>query len=110
MLPEFASQVGEEFFAQRYSIGLWFWEVSRFPDRWRESFSLVEEVWAPTSHIAAGLESVATVPVNTVRIPVHPDSVEPRSRGELDLPEGKFLFLFSFDYLSVVKRKNPLAV
>ncbi len=26
------------------------------------------------------------------------------------MPEDKFLFLFSFDYLSVFKRKNPLAV
>jgi glycosyltransferase involved in cell wall biosynthesis len=110
MLPEFAHQAGDQFFAGRYSIGLWFWEISRFPERWRDSFSLVEEVWAPTAHIATALESLATVPVNTVRIPVSPPTFEPRSRAELGLPAQKFLFLFSFDYLSVFKRKNPLAV
>jgi hypothetical protein len=110
MLPEFARQAGDHFFAGRYSIGLWFWEISRFPDRWRDSFSLLEEVWAPTAHIATALEPLATVPVNTVRIPVSPPTFEPRSRVELGLPGEKFLFLFSFDYLSVFKRKNPLAV
>ena len=110
MLPEFANQAGEEFFGGRYSIGLWFWEIAQFPDRWRSSFSLLEEVWAPTSHIAATLEPIATVPVTTVRIPIQPPHLEPRSRPELGVPEDKFMFLFSFDYLSVFKRKNPLAV
>ncbi|MBV9334355.1 MAG: glycosyltransferase family 4 protein [Solirubrobacterales bacterium] len=110
MLPEFASQAGEEFFGGRYSIGLWFWEIARFPEGWRDSFALLEEVWAPTAHIASALEPVATVPVTTVRIPVQPPELEPRSRADLGLPEDKFLFLFSFDYLSVFKRKNPVAV
>ena len=110
MLPEFARQAGEEFFAGRYSIGLWFWEIEQFPERWRGSFSLLEEVWAPTAHVASALEPVATVPVTTVRIPVQLPALEPRSRAELGLPEDKFLFLFSFDYLSVFERKNPLAV
>ena len=108
MLPEFARQAGQEFFAERYSIGLWFWEIEKFPERWRTSFSLLEEVWAPTAHIASALEPLATVPVTTVRIPVQLPALEPRSRAELGLPEDKFLFLFSFDYLSVFKRKNPL--
>ena len=110
MLPEFANQAGEEFFGGRYSIGLWFWEIAQFPDRWRSSFSLLEEVWAPTPHIAAALGPVATVPVTTIRIPIRVPQPEPRSRPEMGVPEDKFMFLFSFDYLSVVKRKNPLAV
>jgi glycosyltransferase involved in cell wall biosynthesis len=109
-LPEFAGQAGPEFFAGRYSVGLWFWEVGRFPERWRGSFSLLEEVWAPTKHVAGALERLATVPVTIVRIPVQAPSFEPRSRAELGLPPDGFLFLFSFDYLSVFKRKNPLAV
>jgi glycosyltransferase involved in cell wall biosynthesis len=109
MLPEFARQVGTEFFAGRFSIGLWFWEVNRFPERWRESFSLVEEVWAPTAHIAAALTPLANVPVHTVRLPVTPSAFEMRSRADLGLPEDKCVFLFSFDYLSVAERKNPLA-
>ncbi len=110
MLPDFANQAGEEFFGGRYSIGLWFWEIAQFPDRWRGSFSLLEEVWAPTSHVAAALEPIATVPVTTVRIPIQLPQPELHSRAEMGVPEDKFMFLFSFDYLSVFKRKNPLAV
>jgi glycosyltransferase involved in cell wall biosynthesis len=110
MLPEFARQAGTEFFAGRYSIGMWFWEVERFPERWRDSFSLLEEVWAPTAHIATALLAQATVPVTTVRMPVAPSPFEPRPRADLGLDEQPFLFLFSFDYLSSAERKNPLAV
>jgi glycosyltransferase involved in cell wall biosynthesis len=110
MLPEFAQQAGEEFFADRYSIGLWFWEIGQFPKRWQNSFSLLEEVWAPTAHVAAALEPLATVPVTKVRVPVQPPTVDASSRAHLGLPNDKFLFLFSFDYLSVFERKNPLAV
>ena len=108
MLPEFARQAGTEFFAGRYSIGLWFWEVDRFPERWRDSFSLLEEVWAPTAHIASALQALTSVPVTTIRIPIEPPPTL-RSRAELGLDEDAFLYLFSFDYLSVVERKNPLA-
>ncbi len=110
MLPEFARQAGTEFFAGRYSIGMWFWEVEPFPERWLDSFSLLEELWAPTAHIATALQARATVPVTTVRMPVAPAPAPPRSRAELGLDESPFLFLFSFDYLSVAERKNALGV
>ena len=110
VLPEFARQAGEEFFAGRYSIGLWFWEVAAFPERWRDAFSLSRRcgLRPPTSPRRSSRD--ATVPVTTVRIPVQPPDLEPRSRTALGVPEDKFVFLFSFDYLSVFKRKNPLAV
>ncbi len=53
MLPGFAQQAGSHFFGGRYSIGLWFWEIAHFPEQWRNSFTLLEEVWAPTAHIAS---------------------------------------------------------
>jgi glycosyltransferase involved in cell wall biosynthesis len=110
MLPEFAHQAGLDFFADRYSIGLWFWEVDTFPERWLESFTLLEEVWAPTAHVARALEAVATVPVTTVRIPLTPTAPSGRSGAELGLDPERFSFLFSFDYLSVAERKNALGL
>ncbi len=109
MLPDFASRAGERFFAGRYSIGLWFWEVSRFRAEWQRSFELLDEVWAPTAHVAEALAPVSPIPVVPMRIPVEVPSIVPRSRAELGVPEG-FFFLFSFDYLSVFERKNPLAL
>jgi glycosyltransferase involved in cell wall biosynthesis len=108
MLPDFADRAGERFFAGRYSIGLWFWEVSRFRSEWQRSFELLDEVWAPTEHVAAALAPISPIPVVPTRIPVEMPPIVPRSRAELGVPEG-FFFLFSFDYLSVFERKNPLA-
>lgn len=110
MLPEFARQVSQAFFSGRYSAGLWFWEVERFPERWRDSFSLLEEVWAPTAHVAAALAPLATVPVHRIRLPITPSVPAARSRNELGLEAEPFTFLFTFDYLSVAERKNPLAL
>jgi glycosyltransferase involved in cell wall biosynthesis len=109
MLPDFANRAGERFFAGRYSIGLWFWEVSRFRAEWQGSFELLDEVWAPTEHVAAALAPISPIPVVPMRIPVEMPPIVPRSRAELGVPEG-FFFLFSFDYLSVFERKNPLAL
>ena len=109
-LPDFAQRAGPSFFADRYSIGLWFWEVSSAPaGGWSEAFALIDEVWAPTAHVAAALRSVAPIPVVQVRLPIEFPSASPLSREILGLPEG-FMFLFSFDYLSVFERKNPMAV
>jgi glycosyltransferase involved in cell wall biosynthesis/SAM-dependent methyltransferase len=109
MLPVFADEVGPAFFDGRYTIGLWWWEVSAFPERWLGSFEHVDEVWAGSHHVADSLAAVAPVPVVHVTVPVTVPPFAPRSRAELGLPEG-FLFLFSFDHNSVFARKNPLGL
>jgi SAM-dependent methyltransferase len=109
-LPDFVARTPSEFFAGRYSAGLWFWEVSSAPpDAWANSFAALDEVWAPTRHIAETLREVSPIPVVQVRLPIEMPATTPLSRAALGLPDG-FLFMFSFDYLSVFKRKNPLAV
>jgi glycosyltransferase involved in cell wall biosynthesis len=108
-LGEFAAQVGSDFFRSRYSIGMWFWEVEKFPEIWISALDHVDELWLPTEHVVKAVKPVSSVPITKVTIPVDMPPVLPASRAELDLPEG-FLFLFSFDHHSVFERKNPLAV
>ena len=109
MLPVVATALGPGFFAGRHSTGLWFWEVSHFPEQWRQSFDYVDEVWVASEHIGEALRSVSSTPVHTIRVPVVPAEPEQLSRAELGLPEG-FCFLFVFDYRSVFRRKNPLGI
>jgi glycosyltransferase involved in cell wall biosynthesis len=109
MVPAFAQQVGASFFADRYSIGYWWWEVSRFPDRWLGSFGYLDEVWAGSRHVAEALAEVSPIPVVRIPPPVEVEEPPARTRAELGLPDG-FLFLFVFDYASVFERKNPLAI
>ena len=107
-LPGFAHEAGPAFFDGRHSIGIWWWELSEFPQQWHESFELVDEIWVGSRFVADALTAVAPVPVMSFPLPVTiPDGTGP-DRAALGLPDG-FLFLFSFDFNSVFKRKNPLA-
>ncbi len=107
MLPAVAGALPPRFFQDRCTAGLWFWEVERFPDRWRDSFKYLDEVWTASEFVADALRPLAPIPVSTIRVPVTP--VEPTAvdREALSLPEG-FCFLYIFDYRSVFRRKNPL--
>jgi glycosyltransferase involved in cell wall biosynthesis len=110
-LPEFASVAGDPFFSGRYSIGVWFWEVtSAPPGAWGDAFALLDEVWAPSDHIARVIAAVSPIPTTRITIPVEVPAPAPMPREMFGFGAEEFAFLFTFDYLSVFERKNPLAV
>ena len=107
-LPQFADVLGEEFFQERTSIGVWAWETDFIPDYWAERFELFDEIWVYSRFVAENLSRVSPVPVVPIPIPI----VTPDREGqdlELDLPDG-FRFLFMFDFNSTAQRKNPLGL
>jgi glycosyltransferase involved in cell wall biosynthesis/SAM-dependent methyltransferase len=108
-VPPLAADLGHGFFHSRYTIGLWWWEVDRFPERWLEAFDHVDEVWAATDHVADALSPISPVPVVKITLPVSLPEFERLPRERLGLPEG-FTYLFVFDHLSVFERKNPLGL
>ena len=108
-LPEFAGEAGQEFFDGRYTIGMWWWELGRFPDRFVGAFGHVDEVWVGSRFVQGALSAASPVPVVRVPVPVVSPVVVPRTRAELGLPEG-FVVLFMFDFHSVMERKNPLGL
>lgn len=108
-LPGFARDAGPGFFAGRYQIGMWWWEVISFPKQWLGAFDLLDELWVATRHIAGALSPLSPIPVVRVPIPVSVPPPPKRSRAQLGLPEG-FVFLFMFDFNSVLERKNPHGV
>jgi Glycosyl transferases group 1/Methyltransferase domain len=109
MLPAVAAGLGPRFFDGRRTAGLWFWEVSKFPEMWLRSFDDLDEVWVASEYIAVALRPLTDKPVRTVRVPVTPGPAAEMARAELGMPEG-FCFLFVFDYRSVFRRKNPLGL
>jgi glycosyltransferase involved in cell wall biosynthesis len=100
------ADAGPDFRGGRYTIALWWCEVSTWPEQWLGAFDHVDEVWVATDHIHAAVAPVATVPVTKITLPATLPIPRLRSRADLGLPDG-FLFLFIFDYCSVVERKNP---
>jgi SAM-dependent methyltransferase/glycosyltransferase involved in cell wall biosynthesis len=110
-LPELARLAGESFFDGRYSIGLWSWDVSSPPaDGWDEQFALLDEIWAPSHHVARAVSAVSPVPVVRIPLPISMPRPAALPRVALELPQDRFVFLFSFDYRGGFERKNPLAV
>ena len=102
-----SAHLGPEFFAGRYNIGYWAWELARFPDAWCSAFAFFDEVWAPSRFIQQAVAEKAPCPV--VHMPLAVDfPVGTRlSRAHFGLPDDRFLFLFYFDFTSYMARKNP---
>lgn len=109
MVPLTAAQLGTDFFARRYTIGYWAWEVSAFPAQFLSAFEHLDEVWTGSRHVRDAVSQAASRPVYVIPQPVSLDPESGRAQAPAGLPQG-FRFLFAFDYLSVFERKNPLAV
>jgi glycosyltransferase involved in cell wall biosynthesis len=109
-LAAFAEQTGPELRHGRYTIGVWFWEVEDFSRQFHGAFNYVDEVWVASDFMRETFLKVSPKSVFKFRLPVLTPHVDPvLSRLDLGLPEG-FVFLFSFDLLSVLERKNPLGL
>ena len=106
-LPAFAAEAGREFLDDKYNIGVWWWETSRFPPEHLGAFEYLDEVWAGSRFIAETLSAVAPIPVVHVPLALDFPLTLPRDPGALGLPDA-YTFLFSYDYNSVAARKNPL--
>lgn len=99
--------LGNAFFASRYNVGIWHWELPVFPDRWPRAFDLVDEIWAPSRFVQDSLSLRSPRPV--VRIP-HAIRFQPNAqatRADFGLPNDAFLFLMMYDVQSYPQRKNP---
>ncbi|MBU0491484.1 MAG: glycosyltransferase [Chloroflexi bacterium] len=99
-----------DFFANKPTVGFWYWEMPSFPARWYGAFALFDEVWAGSRYTQAALAAVAPIPIVHMRPLVRPAPPAAVDRADLGLPPDRFVFLFSFDVLSILERKNPWAV
>jgi glycosyltransferase involved in cell wall biosynthesis len=99
-----------EIFRDRYTIGVWAWEMPEFPDEWLSAFDVVDEIWAPSAFIQEAVSRKSPVPV--VRMP-YAVSI-PRGpflpREDFGLAASRYQFLTMYDVNSIRERKNPDAV
>jgi glycosyltransferase involved in cell wall biosynthesis len=101
-----------DFFRDRYVIGQWFWELEQAPTWYEQAWPLVNELWAPTRFIESMLKRSAPqhVEVRHVPLPVTQPRIDDSvTRTQFGI-DGRFMFLFVFDLMSIMKRKNPLGL
>lgn len=107
-IPGFAVEAGREFFRDRYTIALWWWEVGDvLPPFWFESFDYLDEIWVGTDFVGEAISAHAPIPVTKITLPIGSDTgkILP-TRASLGLPEN-YVFLYMYDYFSCGARKNP---
>ncbi len=94
----------------RVNIGMWFWEISHFPERLLSAFEGLDEIWSASSFVQETLSAVSPIPVVKMGAPIVLREHSSLTREDLGLPKDKLIFLYAFDMLSIPERKNPLAV
>ena len=91
----------------QYRIAVWAWETDTFPKWMARTSDLVDEIWTLSRHAADAISRTTSKPVYVFAPPsirgdetLRPPAAESRAG---------YTFFFSFDFLSIVERKNPKA-
>ena len=91
----------------RYNIAFWLWELEEFPESWKKSLDLVDEIWTPSAFTSSCIRRITDKPVYTIPYCVTAETDESYDRSYFHLPETQFLFLVMYDTNSTMERKNP---
>ena len=91
----------------KYVIGEWVWEQETLPNWWLPYLELFDEIWTPSNFAANAIRKATSKKVRVLPHMVEPKCDEKWDRSMFGLPENLFLCLVTFDYYSVIARKNP---
>lgn len=109
MVPTAVGLLGQSFFENRLTIGHWAWELEDFPEEWLQCFQGLDEVWVASSFCQDAVSRLSPVPVVRMPYAVEVADVAPLPKEVLDVPDDRFIFLYTYDYYSFAERKNPIA-
>jgi len=101
--------LGRDFFANRYNIGYWAWELPNCPAEFLPVMNMVDEIWAGSRFVQAAFAKSASIPVQYMPECVSLPEFKPLKREFFGLRDRAFVFLYTFDFFSFLDRKNPLA-
>lgn len=108
IVPSFAEDVGDAFFAGRRTAALWWWECEPFPiDEWRAALQWVDEIYVGTAFVKDLIAPHVDVPVRQFPMPVSLVPSAPLPRSEFGIPDDVPMFFYMWDYHSSEVRKNP---
>jgi glycosyltransferase involved in cell wall biosynthesis len=104
------SNWGESILECKYRIGFWHWELPEFPDDYLPWFDMVDEIWVPSRFVFDAIAPKSPKPVQIIPLPLDGSVLNPPppDREKFNLPKDKIVFLITFDFYSIMERKNPI--
>jgi len=96
-------------YSNRHNIGYWHWELEEFPDRWIGALAPYQEIWTASNFCRTAVSRKAGIPVFCIPHAIAPEVPSGMDRQYFGLAPDRFVFLYAFDALSVMERKNPIA-
>jgi FkbM family methyltransferase len=109
-VPQVINTLGPEMTTRSYNVLCTYWELPKAPKEWREHLANIDEIWAPNKFIADAFAHIFAGPIIIMPPAMEDTGGEHPGRAHFGLEEGRFYFMFSFDYYSSPFRKNPLGV
>jgi glycosyltransferase involved in cell wall biosynthesis len=94
----------------RYTIGLWAWELPDVLESSIAELKRLDELWVMSSFTAEAFRTVTDIPIMVVPSVVTGFEGVPADRARFGLPEDGAVVLFSFSASSGDARKNPWGV
>jgi glycosyltransferase involved in cell wall biosynthesis len=110
LLPTLVESMGRRLLRERRTIGFWWWEVDRLPPALAWAAYLVDEIWVGSEYVRTAVAPSVPRPVHVFPVPLVRPRTEVVARSDYGLPDGRFAFVFSFNFASVFERKNPLGL
>ena len=85
------------------------WELAQYPRAWSEGFKKkFAEVWAPSRFVMESIAGSTELPIFHMPLACEVRTRALATRRSFNIPESSFAFIFFFDFLSYVERKNPI--
>lgn len=105
------SDWGESILDCKYKIGFWHWELPEFPDDYLPWFDMVDEIWVPSRFVFDAIAPKSPKPVQIIPLALDDTLLKPPplDREKFNIPKDKIVFLITFDFYSILERKNPIS-
>lgn len=91
----------------RFNIAIVYWELMALRPEWMAVINVFDEIWVPSQFMASAIGAISSRPVRVLRPSLPKNQVSPDAGAACEIAPGRFLFAYSADSGSVMKRKNP---
>ena len=103
----------KSFMKNRINIGIWTWETEDIPKFWEPWINIFDEIWTISDYTLNAIAKSSLKPVINIKPPIKIE-YEDTGFGQKFIQDNniqdKFIFMYAFDFISYIERKNPYAL